>query len=195
MFCLKKCQSLKGSRNEIVNFWLILKNLKWAWDLEAEKCSFVKIALFSNGTPCINKITLPIRKRKWRKILFIAFFREKDVTMDEILSRADDINLLWQSKQIQDVYQRRNKFQIVECAQYFLDRVHEVSRNDYDITQQDIVQARIRTTGNLDSWPVKKRSMKGKRKIEMKLQSKFSWSLPSEWCMKMLWNGYKSLST
>ena len=82
--------------------------------------------------------------------------------MDEILSRADDINLLWRSKQIQDVYQRRNKFQIVECAQYFLDRVHEVSRNDYDITQQDIVQARIRTTGNLDSW-VKKRSMKGKR--------------------------------
>ena len=93
--------------------------------------------------------------------------------MDEILSRADDINLLWRSKQIQDVYQRRNKFQIVECAQYFLDRVHEVSRNDYDITQQDIVQARIRTTGNLDFWPVKKRNMKGKR-------FKFSWSLPSE---------------
>ena len=72
--------------------------------------------------------------------------------MDVILSKANDINLLWQSKQIQEVYQRRNNFQIVECAQYFLDRVNDISRNDYKISQQDIIQARIKTTSNYNSW-------------------------------------------
>ena len=97
--------------------------------------------LYSNQ----RRSSLTIGKMKVKNFSFYCFFREKDVTMDLILSRADDINLLWQSKQIQEVYQRRNNFQIVECAQYFLDRVHTISRNDYKISEQDIIQARIKT--------------------------------------------------
>ena len=46
-----------------------------------------------------------------------------DRTPRDVLERANDIKLLWESQPIQAVYARRNKFQIVECAKFFLSKV------------------------------------------------------------------------
>ena len=64
-----------------------------------------------------------------------------------VLDRADDIKLLWDSEPIQTTYKRRNEFQIVECARYFLSKVHEVMEPDYVPTDDDILQIRIQTIG------------------------------------------------
>jgi guanine nucleotide-binding protein G(s) subunit alpha len=63
-----------------------------------------------------------------------------------VQERADDIKLLWECEPIQTTYKRRNEFQIVECAQYFLSKVHEVMHPDYVPTDDDILQIQIQTT-------------------------------------------------
>ena len=69
-------------------------------------------------------------------------------TPAEIFELKDDIKTLWESKEIQAVYERRNTFQIVECARYFLNKVQDVCAEEYVPDDQDIVQIRVRTTGN-----------------------------------------------
>jgi hypothetical protein len=60
------------------------------------------------------------------------------------------ISRLWQSEAIQSAYERRNNFQLVECAKYFLDRCESVLSPDYVPSNQDIVQTRVRTTGIIE---------------------------------------------
>ena len=71
-------------------------------------------------------------------------------TREDILQRADDIKLLWESSPIQTTYARRNEFQIVECARYFLSKVHEVLHPDYVPTEQDLLQMRMQTIGIIE---------------------------------------------
>ena len=69
---------------------------------------------------------------------------------EHVLERAVDIKLLWECKQIQATYERRNEFQIVECARYFLSKVHDVMQPDYVPTDDDILQIRVQTIGIAD---------------------------------------------
>ena len=64
-----------------------------------------------------------------------------------VLDSADDIKLLWECEPIQATYKRRNEFQIVECAKYFLSRVHEIMQPDYIPTDDDILQIQVQTIG------------------------------------------------
>ena len=66
---------------------------------------------------------------------------------------ADDIQILWESQPIQEAYERRNEFQIVECAKYFLTKVHQVMHEDYVPTEDDIVNTRVKTVGKGGKFP------------------------------------------
>ena len=68
-------------------------------------------------------------------------------TPEVIFERADDIKLLWESDPIQMTYERRCEFQILECAKYFLSRVHKVLSPEYVPTDQDLLQTYERTVG------------------------------------------------
>ena len=57
------------------------------------------------------------------------------------------ISRLWKSEALQAAYGRRNRFQLVQCAKYFLDRCETVLEDDYVPNDQDIVQTRVKTTG------------------------------------------------
>ena len=50
------------------------------------------------------------------------------------------ISRLWHSEALQAAYGRRNRFQLVQCAKYFLDRCETVLQEDYVPNDQDIVQ-------------------------------------------------------
>ncbi len=71
-------------------------------------------------------------------------------TVEAVFERADDIALLWQSPILQAVYQRRNQFQLIECARYFLNQVHKIMDPEYVPNNQDIVQTRVRTEGIIE---------------------------------------------
>jgi len=77
----------------------------------------------------------------------VGLLEDKNPTPEDVLKSADDIKLLWDSEPVQKTYERRNEFQIVECAKYFLSKVHEVLNPDYVPTDQDILQTRIQTIG------------------------------------------------
>ncbi|XP_046375270.1 guanine nucleotide-binding protein G(s) subunit alpha [Haliotis rubra] len=55
--------------------------------------------------------------------------------------------LLWKDKGVQGCFERSNEYQLIDCAQYFLDRVHIVKLPDYTPTEQDILRCRVLTSG------------------------------------------------
>lgn len=64
---------------------------------------------------------------------------------------AFHIKSLWQDPGIVRAYQNRNKFQLMDSAAYFFDRVDEISRNDFLPSQDDILRSRVRTTGIVEN--------------------------------------------
>lgn len=47
-------------------------------------------------------------------------------------------------------FENRNLFQLYDSAAYFLSRVRIVSSKDYTITDEDVLMARVRTTGMIE---------------------------------------------
>jgi len=54
---------------------------------------------------------------------------------------------LWRDPGVQQCYQRSNEYQLIDCAKYFLDKVEEVRQDDFSPSQQDILRARVLTSG------------------------------------------------
>jgi guanine nucleotide-binding protein G(i) subunit alpha len=57
---------------------------------------------------------------------------------------------LWEDAKIQETYSQRNTFQIIESAQYFIEKVDQVLVDSYCPSLEDVVHAVVRTTGLLD---------------------------------------------
>jgi len=60
---------------------------------------------------------------------------------------VDITKTLWTDPGIQEAYKLRSKFQLESSASYMLGNVERIGRDDYDVTVQDILHARLRTTG------------------------------------------------
>ncbi|KAF2365429.1 Guanine nucleotide binding protein (G-protein) alpha subunit [Trinorchestia longiramus] len=59
----------------------------------------------------------------------------------------DHTEMLWKDKGVQACYERSNEYQLIDCAKYFLDRVHVVRQPDYTPNEQDVLRCRILTLG------------------------------------------------
>lgn len=79
--------------------------------------------------------------------------------LDWIIDRASETNfdypaefwtyteLLWKDKGIQQCYERSNEYQLIDCAKYFLDKVHIISNPAFIPDEQDILRCRVLTSG------------------------------------------------
>ena len=70
--------------------------------------------------------------------------------LDRICPTAEVISALkylWLNKSIQMAYERRNEFQIIDSASYFLNDLDRVCAPDYQPTDNDVLRTRVRTTG------------------------------------------------
>lgn len=63
----------------------------------------------------------------------------------------DHVELVWQDRGIQDTFERSNEYQLIDCAQYFLNRVETVRKPDYSPTNQDLLRCRVLTRGIIET--------------------------------------------
>ncbi|KAF8406808.1 hypothetical protein HHK36_005929 [Tetracentron sinense] len=60
---------------------------------------------------------------------------------------ANEIESLWKDAAIQETYSRGNELQVPDCAQYFMENLQRLSDANYVPTKEDVLYARVRTTG------------------------------------------------
>ncbi|WCJ29295.1 Guanine nucleotide-binding protein alpha-1 subunit [Euphorbia peplus] len=60
---------------------------------------------------------------------------------------AREIEILWKDAAIQETHARGNELQVPDCANYFMENLQRLSDSNYVPTKDDVLYARVRTTG------------------------------------------------
>jgi len=74
--------------------------------------------------------------------------QEKDCITEDF---AALIKTVWEDKGIKATYEKRAKFQLVDSAAFFLNKVEAVSKNDYCPNKEDLLRTRVRTIGIVEN--------------------------------------------
>eukprot|EP00475_Leptophrys_vorax_P032097 TRINITY_DN4921_c0_g1_i1.p1 TRINITY_DN4921_c0_g1~~TRINITY_DN4921_c0_g1_i1.p1 ORF type:complete len:361 (-),score=95.93 TRINITY_DN4921_c0_g1_i1:54-1136(-) len=74
-----------------------------------------------------------------------------NITSDNFNKVGLCIEILWKSKVIKSTFEKRSEFYIVDCAEYFFDKIREVCSARYSPSDQDILRARLKTAGIYES--------------------------------------------
>lgn len=64
---------------------------------------------------------------------------------------ADSIAKLWADPDIQEVFERRNEFWLLDAAPYYFNSVHRIAEDDYVPSDEDMLMTRVRTTGIVET--------------------------------------------
>ncbi|KAJ8434536.1 hypothetical protein Cgig2_004302 [Carnegiea gigantea] len=60
---------------------------------------------------------------------------------------SEEIEKLWKDPAIQETYARGSELQLPDCANYFMEHLNRLSDVNYIPTKEDVLYARVRTTG------------------------------------------------
>lgn len=114
---------------------VIRKNVVEGMQQILKACSFLKIKIPQEITDAADYI-----------VSLDSFKIDKDL---ERLCSA--IQQLWTSESIKSAFGERNKFYVAEAAAYYFDRIDIISKPNYLPDNDDILRARLRTTGIVEN--------------------------------------------
>jgi len=104
-------------------------------------------------TGAMNTIVPPVKlenvSNQWR-----VDWLQQHATQDDFNYPSefyDHVKILWSDKGVQECFERSNEYQLIDCAQYFLDRVDGVRKPDYSPNNQDLLRCRILTRGIIET--------------------------------------------
>eukprot|EP01095_Lingulamoeba_sp_RSL-Kostka_P016937 TRINITY_DN854_c1_g4_i1.p1 TRINITY_DN854_c1_g4~~TRINITY_DN854_c1_g4_i1.p1 ORF type:complete len:357 (+),score=128.98 TRINITY_DN854_c1_g4_i1:114-1184(+) len=60
---------------------------------------------------------------------------------------AEAVQELWLDPGIQELYKKRNEYQLIDSASYFFKHIERIANEDFVPTEEDLLRARARTTG------------------------------------------------
>jgi len=63
------------------------------------------------------------------------------------LDKAKDIEKIWEDRNVKDMFSKHCEYQLPDCADYFLDKVTKLAKKNYMPSDDDILRARLKTTG------------------------------------------------
>jgi len=81
------------------------------------------------------------------RLMFCELKDEEELTVQ----LGADVKRLWAEQAILKAYTRRSSFQLPDSASYFFDNVERVARKDFVPSNDDILRARVRTTGIVEN--------------------------------------------
>jgi len=64
---------------------------------------------------------------------------------------AEHIKTLWKNKKIKKLWDKRNEYAIMSCGDYYFNEVDRFVVDGYQPTQEDIIRAKMRTTGIIET--------------------------------------------
>ncbi|KAI6190308.1 Guanine nucleotide binding protein G(O) subunit [Aphelenchoides bicaudatus] len=90
---------------------------------------------------------LPIEFEADASLIVQTLQSSKDLehSLPENVYRA--VKKLWAEPKIQEAYERRSEFHLIDCAKYFLDNLDRLNENAYCPTVDDVLRARMETVG------------------------------------------------
>jgi len=69
---------------------------------------------------------------------------------NSFLDFVPQIKELWIDEVIQQTYDSRSKFQVLDSCKYYLDELDRIAESNYSPNEQDILRARVKTTGIME---------------------------------------------
>jgi len=57
------------------------------------------------------------------------------------------LSLFWQREPVREIWKMRSEFWYLDNTEYYLDNVERIAADDFELTERDIVLARVRTSG------------------------------------------------
>ena len=64
---------------------------------------------------------------------------------------SDDIKSVWEDDGLKQVYGFRSDFNLIDSANYFLDKITTIGSKEYQPSQQDILRTRQKTVGIVET--------------------------------------------
>eukprot|EP00761_Pharyngomonas_kirbyi_P014571 gb/GECH01014601.1/.p1 GENE.gb/GECH01014601.1/~~gb/GECH01014601.1/.p1 ORF type:complete len:359 (+),score=84.59 gb/GECH01014601.1/:1-1077(+) len=128
-----------------------------------EECLRFKEVIYGNTIQCIRNLINAVNR------LQIGFENDQNkeradrlasIPEQQIILNAgslitpevgEDIKELWKDSGIQRAYDRRNEFQLLDSAAYFLDDIDRIASPEYQPSQQDVLRSRVKTVGIVET--------------------------------------------
>lgn len=80
------------------------------------------------------------------------FIQVNPVEIEEFTEQmAEDIKILWADPAIQEAYEKRNQFQLMDSAAFCFENVDRFKQPDYSPDENDVLHVRARTTGIIET--------------------------------------------